>query len=235
VALYLVEGPPGSGKTYFTTRKIDAALAAGKVVVTNVSLRPDWVERVAKGSAWCWTSRGARRKARRANYSGRLLELDQLEDLFRVRVDGTEEGRWVVVLDEGQRWLNSRTWSKEDREQIVRWFTAHRHYGADVYLIAQDVEMLDKQVRVLFEERITLRNLRNFKVMGVRILPGNFFVAIHRWNSTEKHILKRETYRLSRRVARLYNTHQLAEDDDQAHDVIRLPRTDGPAARPAAA
>lgn len=223
MALRIAEGPPGSGKSFYAVRAIDQALAGGKVVVSNVPLQPGWADRVARGNpvarALPWVRR---RKA--AGYAGRYLHIASLDELVRVRVDGEGEGRWLVVIDEAQRLLNSRSWNTEGRQGYLDWFSGHRHLGADVIAIAQDVDMLDKQVRVLFEERVTLRNLRNFKVAGVRILPGNFFVAIHRWNSTEKHILKRDTYRLNRRVARLYDTHALSREPDPP-DVIRLPRT----------
>jgi zona occludens toxin len=221
--IYLVQGTPGAGKTYYACRRIDQALAAGKVVVTNVQLADDWADRVARGNPICrWSRRARDRRARELRRQ--LLVIDDVDELLRVRVAGQGEGRWVAVLDEAAAFLNSRSWNQKDRGDLVRWFQRHRHYGADVYLIAQLAHTIDKQVRELFEESVRLKNLRNFKVMGVRVFPRNRFVAIHTWNTKDQHVLRRESYGLSKRVARLYNTHQLAADLAADPDAVVLPR-----------
>jgi zona occludens toxin len=222
--IYLVQGTPGSGKTYYACRRIDQAIAAGKVVVTNVQLAPDWAERIARGNPWCRLNKRARAR-RAARYRRQLLVIEDVDELLRVRVEGAGEGRWVAVLDEAAAFLNSRSWNDKHRGDLVRWFQRHRHYGADVYLIAQLAHTIDKQVRELFEESVRLKNLRNFKLMGVRIFRRSRFVAIHTWNTKDQHVLRRESYGLSRRVARLYNTHQLASDLlADCPDALVLPR-----------
>lgn len=232
--IYLVSGMPGSGKTYFTMRMIDKHLAAGKVVVTNVALKDDWADRIARGSFRARMSRRYRRKLI-AGYERRLLITDDPGVLMTTFIEGDKEGRAVAVLDEAGSFLDARAWNRKggglDREGMVRWFQRHRHYGFDVYLIAQLPSTIDKNVRELYEENITLKNLRNFKIMGLRVFPRCRFVAVHRWNSTDKHILKRETYGLSKRIAGMYDTHTLANDLPREDATMILPVRQGPIPR----
>src|SRR3954468_24383205 len=122
----LVTGPPGAGKTYWCVRQIAEALDAGKVVVTNVGLRPDWAERLAGSNLFRRLIPGRRAKVA-ADYRRRLHVIADLDELLRVRVKGSKEGRAVAVLDEAHRWMNSRAWKDEGRAPIVAWASAHRH------------------------------------------------------------------------------------------------------------
>jgi hypothetical protein len=230
--LHLVDGTPGAGKSYFAVRQVDAALAAGKVVVTNVPLSPDFAERAARAHPLRRLSRRA--VARRAElYRSRVLVTRSLEEVLRVRVAGAGEGRAVVVLDEAHRWLNSRMWGKDTgRADVIAWVSGHRHLGLDVFLISQHIEDIDKQVRNRVEYRVRLRNLRRVKVAGVRLFPCNFFVAVSELVSAKnKPITGRDWYPLSKRVAGMYDTHGLA-GEDIPEDAIWLPRVPEPVACP---
>jgi len=227
VAIQLVTGPPGNGKSFFAVRKIALALSAGKCVVTNVDLRPDWAELVAN-KGWRRFSKRARRR-RVAQLHRRVHVADDLAELLNVRVAGTKEGRAVAVLDEAHNWMNSRTWSAGDRAAIVKWFTQHRKLGFDVYLIAQDAEMLDKQVRVLFEEHVRLRNLKRARFCGIPLFPVNLFLAVRYWHTGgaghNAPILGRELFPLSW-AKDLYDTMatHVLEVGEAGGNVVTLPR-----------
>lgn len=204
----LVTGPPGSGKTYFAMRAVNDAILSGKVVVTNVPLSDDWAERIVKGTAARRSKKAAAAKA--ARYRRNLIVLEDMDELRKVRVRGKAEGRALAVIDEAGSFLNPRRYRDADRMDNVTWFQKHRHYGFDVLLISQLPALIDPQVRDLYEIRITLRNLKNFRLMGLPIFPGHFFVAIHTWNSRDRNILKRDSYKLSKRIAGMYDTHVLS-------------------------
>jgi Zonular occludens toxin (Zot) len=149
---------------------------------------------------------------------------------MRVRVPGSKEERWLVVLDEAHGWLNARNWNAGDRDRIIKWLSQHRKLGAKVLLISQDAENIDAQVRRLVEVEIRLRNLKNARVAGIPISLGrNLMLAIWSWAGGQKMILRRQVMRLDWR-RKLYNTHQLPLTlDDADADAIWLPSKDLPA------
>lgn len=231
----LVTGAPGSGKSYYAVRVIAETLMSGKPVATNIALLPGWERRVA-----CLNPMNRVNPWKRRRVEGRLRRLlfvsADLDELFAVRVPGTAEGRFVIVLDECHNWMNSRTWNADEsgktdqttaiaaRLRVVRFFTQHRKVGCDVYAITQDAANIDRQVRTLFEHHIKLKALHNFRVMGIRVVPFKYFLAIWQWNDGAKTILKRQGYPLSS-IRRIYDTMALSHgmQGADAPVVITLP------------
>lgn len=231
----LVTGAPGSGKSYYAVRIIAETLMNGKPVATNIALLPGWERRVA-----CLNPMNRINPWKRRRVEGRLRRLlfvsADLDELFAVRVPGTGEGRFVIVLDECHNWMNSRTWNADEsgksdqttaiaaRLRVVRFFTQHRKVGCHVYAITQDAANIDRQVRTLFEHHIKLKALHNFRVMGIRIVPFKYFLAIWQWNDGAKTILKRQGYPLSS-IRKIYDTMALSHgmDGADAPVVITLP------------
>lgn len=135
MAVYIVQGKLGTGKGKFVVGKMREALLAGKRVATNVDL-----------------------------YLEHLLPSDSLASVVRVPDKPTaadldsaghgnpdsydEERNGVLVLDELGSWLNARSFQNEHRAAILDWLIHARKKGWDVYLIVQNVDMIDKQVRV---------------------------------------------------------------------------------------
>jgi len=224
-----VTGPPGNGKSAYGVRAIALALESGKAVATNIELRDDlgvFVSRKANVIRAAIPGAVARRADRVERH---VFSSDDPHELLNVRLRGHGEGRGLMVLDEAPDWLNSHHWNADGRDELVRWFRKHRHYGWDVLLLAQDLEMLDKQVRVNYEQHTHVRNLRRARIYGVPICPVNFFVATTVWHSkrggAQPIVLRRETYRLGW-WKDLYDTHQAAREfaaDDP--NAIYLPRT----------
>lgn len=216
-----VTGTPGAGKGVYAVRKSVEAIETGKVLVTNVPMVADWTERVAYRHPLRIFIPG-RRKKLAERYQRRVRYVESLEELARVRVPGDEEGRWIAVIDEAGDFLNAREWKQEGRIQNVAWFNKHRHLGADVYLIAQDLENLDRQVRTKAEYVCRLRNLRRMKVAGIPISPVNLFLAITRWNDPAKTVARREAYTLNW-TKDLYWTHGAVDREGPPEDAIWLP------------
>jgi zona occludens toxin len=217
-----VTGTPGAGKGVYAVRKSVEAIERGKVLVTNVPMVADWTERVAYRHP-VRRLIPKRRGKLAARYQRHVLYVRTLEDLARVRVPGDEEGRWIAVIDEAGDFLNAREWREEGRKENVGWFNKHRHLGADVYLIAQDLDNLDRQVRSKAEYVCRLRNLRRMKVAGIPVSPVNLFLAITRWNDPAKTVAKRECYTLNW-TKDLYDTHGAVDLDGPPPDAILLPR-----------
>ena len=230
----MVTGPLGAGKSFYGIRKAADAIEAGKFVVTNFAMSEDWTERVANRNAFRWLL-GRRRRRLAERWSRNYYRVNDLAELIRVRAAGSGEGRMVVVIDEAHVFMNARTWRDEDRMRLVEWASASRKLGADVYLITQDLQSLDRQVRDRLTYHVTLRNLKQFKVMGIPVVPFNFFLAIWQYHAAGKAIVKREAYRLNW-MAKLYDTHDLGAFATlvDPEDAIWLPLP-APAPTPAAA
>lgn len=230
--IYLVTGVLGSGKSYYAVRRVAAALWEGKPVATNVQLREDFPEYMVRHRPELYVRRFRRRELlgeTERSLRGLYHYTEDLEELMSIRLRGAGESRGLMVLDEAHDWMNARSWSASDRKEIVRFFTRSRKLGWDVILIAQQPEMLDKQVRDLFEYSIVLRNLKKARFLGVPLTLGvNLFLAIWCWWAAGKRVvLRREVYPLTW-VKDLYDTMSgVGLDVDQEDGGLVLPSPPG--------
>lgn len=231
MSIYIVTGPPGAGKTYFTVRLIAQAVLQGKFVTTNVLLKDDWPERIARSSTLRFRPRKRRRRVEQWRH--RVLYVEDLEDLARVRLDtrgweGKLEGRGIAVFDEAGEQLDSRDWNadKERRRRQNRFARQHRKLGWDTYFVCQEAEQIDTRVRGMAEFEVQLRNLKKFRLWGIPVFPMNIFVAIYRWHAGRRDVAKREWSLLNRRIAGMYDTFQLVQD--VSLDALDLPATVAP-------
>lgn len=204
MAITLRTAPPGGGKSYTAVRGVVEAILSGKAVAGNVQLVDDWPERIARRHWPFWVRRRRRRQfLQEARHRYHFTE--DLGELFRLRLSGRGEGRGLMVLDEAHNWMNARSWSASDRAEIVRFFSQHRKLGWDVELIAQQPEMIDKQVRALAEYVAYGRNLKKAKWGGVRIFPVNLFLVVVTWHASERVVVERKLFRLVKWIAALYD------------------------------
>jgi zona occludens toxin (predicted ATPase) len=234
----LVTGSPGAGKSFYAVRLIANSVRKGRVVITNVPLVEGWARQLAT-AGWNKWRREDRILARQRRYESLVYVSEDFNELLKVRVEGDKEGRADLVLDECHRWMNSRMWDQAEgmnrdeairvRSKMVAYFSGHRHYGVNVYLITQDERNIDNQVRWLYEYVTRLKNVkRGFKVLGVPLLPINIFVAVKFWNDKVRTKVGVNVFGLDKSVARLYSTHHLGAVDMPA-DAIWMPRRDLPA------
>lgn len=161
--VYSVEGKLGTGKTLFCVWRAQEALYQGRRVASNVDL--DCVKLTP---------------FRHSTYI-RIPDKPTSADLFAIghgNPDSYDEERnGVLLLDELGTWLNSRSFQDKDRAQVLDWLIHARKLGWDVYLIVQDQNMIDKQVRESLIE-LQVRCMRGDKV---RIpVVGGFLAAIYK-------------------------------------------------------
>ena len=153
-------GCPGSGKTSDAMRVIDEYLSRGRVVVSNIEIG----------------------KLRRSCHHGQyiLLPYDGLnpDEFFRfAEMFPSREDQKLLVLDEAQLFLNSRSWDDESRSAWVRFFSQHRKLGFKIILITQNLDMVDRQIRVLVEYERLHRKASNFGIVG-RLISTIFLLFV---------------------------------------------------------
>lgn len=158
MAVYIVQGKLGTGKTKYCVGKMREALLDGRRVATNLDVT---IENLVPSS-----NRGS---------IIRVPDKPTAEDLA-VMGHGNpesydEERNGVLVLDELGSWLNSRQFMDVGRKALVDWLIHARKHGWDAYLIVQHLNMLDKQVREALAEYV----VRTIRADKMRIpLVGNF-------------------------------------------------------------
>ncbi len=232
VSITILTGAPGHGKSYTSIKMIDEFVHSGKSVVTNVPLRDDFAEQMARYHTPLSFIRKRALAKRIELYSSRVHVCEDLTEITRVRFSGKREGRGKVVIDEAHRHMNVRggrgtkTPEAQQRKAVVAYASGHRHYGADLVLITQAIGNLDLQIRNLFEFHSEVRDFRKLPAIGwlVRFFPGgHIFFRKTTWNDRAKTRAGLTVYGLSKRLAKLYDTHSLNQVD-MPPDVIMLPR-----------
>ncbi len=223
----ILTGPPGHGKSYTLVRIIDDAVHKGKPVVTNVPLREDWSYVMAKRHTFLgfWRKGAVHSKAEK--YRSLVFIAEDVNELIRVRIRGTDEGRALMVIDEGQRMLNVRNYREKKQVMLVDHASGHRHFGLDMLIATQHMDNLDGQIKRLHEYHSEVRNMKKFPLFGL-IFRVNLFVRRTYWNDRRKsRASSPNVYLLDRKLARLYSTHALNELD-WPDDAIVLPRLTSP-------
>lgn len=136
MAISIVEGRPGMGKTVYLVIKIIGYLNAGHEVYTNVDvfLKPS---------------------DPRFN---KLHYIQSLNECLRLR-------KGKIVLDEVQTLLNARTWDKLDPRFMV-FLQQHRKRGLDLLGASQSVKRADVVFRELVQYFYTVQKLFTVKIFG---------------------------------------------------------------------
>ena len=161
--VYSVEGKLGTGKTKFCVWRAQQALLDGRRVASNVDLQLDRLT--------------PRRKTSYVRLPDKPRAFD-LEAAGHGNPDSYDEDKnGVMILDELGTWLNARSFQDKDRAPLLDWLIHARKYGWDVYLIVQDANMIDKQVR----EALIEYQIKCFRGDKIKIpFFGSFLGAFNR-------------------------------------------------------
>lgn len=163
--VFSVEGKLGTGKTKFCIWRAQDAIRAGRKVASNVDIAPHLLN---------------------PSKPGKIIRIpdkptaEDLESMGHGNPDSYDEDRnGVLILDELGTWLNSRSFQDKARAGLLDWLIHARKHGWDVYLIVQDANMIDKQVR----EALIEYQIKCMRMDRVRIpLVGHFSGLIkERW------------------------------------------------------
>ena len=125
-----------------------------------------------------------------------------------------KEAQIFLFIDECQVLFNARNWRQTSENGWLPFFSQHRKYGIDIYLVAQFDEMIDKQIRCLIEYEILHRKLTNFGFIGglIKIFTfGDVFIAIQRWYTINQRTGV-EFFKARKKYYRIYDTFATFQD-----------------------
>lgn len=203
--IYFYTGTPGSGKSLHMASVIYDYLLKGVNVIANFQINEHYFDKVrhpeklgkfiyVPNREWmenAYTTRQAYDPVKEVYFRGtvpkdRYTYFDGLYSFalqFHERKKNglIKEHQTIVVLDECQELLNNRTWARKDRVEWVSFLREHRKYGFDVYLISQDDNVIDKQVRNILQYKVEHRSVKNYKAAGKLLAllnGGQLFVWI---------------------------------------------------------
>lgn len=207
MAVYIVHGKLGTGKTKYCVWKMREAMKAGKLVCTNLDLNMEHLM-----------------PADSKFVPIRLPDKPKSTDLLALphgNPDSYDEERnGVMVLDELGSWLNARQFADKDRAAVLDWLIHARKHGWDLYLIVQNVDMIDKQVRLGLAEYL-VKCIRADKiripVIGQMLGPKwgrlpRFHMANISMADVPGMVLDRDTFRGDDLHA-AYDTRQIFKED----------------------
>lgn len=174
MAVYAVQGKLGTGKTKFCVWMAKQVMYAGRRVAGNLDIK---LEKLSPKNP------------------GRYVRIPDKPTAFDLDAIGhgnpdsyDESMNGILILDELGTWLNSRSFQDKNRADLLDWLIHARKKGWDVYLIVQDVVMIDKQVReALVEYTCTCVRMDKVKIpfIGWFIASvGDSLGAILGWPNT---------------------------------------------------
>lgn len=157
MSVYIVTGKLGNGKTLVTVGRIRDAIRAGCKIATNLDI----------------DLKAMFHKQAKNIHLMRIPDKPNIDDLNAIGkgYDGAEydESKFgILVLDECGTWFNSRNWQDKTRAEVNNWFLHARKLGWHVYIIIQDISMLDSQARdAIGELLVTCKRLDKIRVPGI--------------------------------------------------------------------
>jgi hypothetical protein len=168
MAVYLVTGKLGSGKSLCAVDRVRDYISRKRRVVTNF---------------WCdlapisRSNGGPVSHARIEVIPARPTSLD----LARLgRGGASEHDAGLLILDECGTFLNARKWNEGDRQGVIDWLLHSRKLGWDVILICQSLVALDKQVReMVCEYLVTCRRMDRVNIPVISWIFPIKFPRVH--------------------------------------------------------
>jgi hypothetical protein len=233
-----VTGTLGSGKSYYSMRKVFEYLAAGKVVATNFDLIGSWWKSVANQGGL--VSRFGGRDplefySRQMDIRSRAYRYDVPDDLYGFDLPGDpdREDRGLLVIDEGALRLNARNSRDRLNESERRhghklkeleFYVNMRKLGWTCIILAHSSKMLDGQIQDLGGAEVRLRNFARVRMplVGIPMSKNPRFLAVHYWPEVRA-ITGREFYGLDLSIARHYRSmERFSAGDDAVSGGLRL-------------
>lgn len=201
MTVYLYSGTPGSGKSCHQAQDILEFLTYDHgAVIANYEIDESRIQKALKrGAVFVSTDNEDLTPANLMEFSRMYFSRHKFK-----------EGRIRLYIDESQLLFNCREWDAKGRKEWTSFFTQHRKYGFDIYLVAQFDRMLDRQIRSLIETEVKHRRLSNVgwkgKILSL-ILGGGTYLAVSIWYPMHEPIGTKVMH-IRRRFYSLYDSYK---------------------------
>lgn len=160
--VFVVQGKLGTGKGKYCVGKMREALLSGRRVATNCDL---FLEHLLPSQS--------RQTALRLPDKPTPADMALIGKGYDGKIQKDKDG--LLVLDELGSWLNARSFQDKNRAGFLDWLIHARKHRWTTYLVAQDAEMIDKQVRMaVCEYSVKCVNLENLKIPVIGAFLGKF-------------------------------------------------------------
>lgn len=194
--IFLYSGTPGSGKSLHSAQVIYWALRQNKPVVANFSVDIQKIKHAKKENF--------------IEYDNSDLSPELLRSISKeyFKDHKFKEGSIKLFIDECQLVFNAREWNVKGRSEWLGFFTNHRKYGYDIYLVAQFDRMIDRQIRSLIEYEYIHRKVSNYGWKGFLLSlfgGGNLFVSVKMWYPLNERVGS-DFFRASKKYYSIYDT-----------------------------
>lgn len=196
MTMSLYSGTPGSGKSLHIARRIYYQLRFNKNALANFKINVSNIKK-AKGTFI---------ELEKDNINPNFLR-EYSEEYFKTHT--FKEDKILLVIDECQRYFNSRDWSVKGRDDWIMFFSNHRKYGYEIILIAQFDRMLDRQIRSLLEHEFIHRKVSNFGIKGKALSiasGGSLFAVVQIWYPLKERISS-EFFKYHKKYGCIYDTY----------------------------
>lgn len=151
-------GTPGSGKSLHCAEMIRKWLSIfGDPVIVNFDINVSKIK-VKKNGGLFYIDNKELNPFFLVEFAKQYRERNKIKRL--------KEDRILLVIDECQILFNSRSWNSPDRMSWITFFSQHRKLGYKVILVAQYIDMIDKQIRPLIEYEVLHRKVKNIGLGG---------------------------------------------------------------------
>jgi zona occludens toxin (predicted ATPase) len=191
--IWLFTGTPGSGKSLHANKWILKSSFINRQVITNFAIKP--------------TKKQIRKGMLPIFWDNSEITPEKLLKYAKNHKKGNE-GQTLLVIDECQILFNCRAFTQKGREDWVKFFSLHRHFGYDIILITQYDRMIDRQIRVMAEYQVKHRKVNNFRTIGwlIGLLGIKLFVAIETWYGINE-INRKTFFRYHKKWGALYDSY----------------------------
>src|SRR5262249_34477150 len=194
MAVRIIEGVPGAGKTYFAVHHLLASYFDWNDTTDEFKPKPDFAGLLIISNIDGFP------------YSVSLTDLiDQhggIENFFTYEQQGSlfQDKKVIYLIDEAQGLFTYKFYGPK----VFLFFQKHRHLGMDIYLITQDAEHMAKG----------LRSLAEYHIKAVRrslSLLGEF--RYHYADPTTGEVWRRKTLKRDRRIFAFYRSMESQETE----------------------